>query len=609
MKPFWIVFLIVIGISSSSVSALTGDLDGDGCINLNDIFALTEEWLSADPFADFVADGVVNFKEYSVIAANWLKCDDGKYWIRLDFEDLGDENALNNQYSSYGVTFEDVGEDGYQGFISTMIAPFGEIDYTLAPPLGLTEVLVGPFQINFTQNKRYINFDQPQSKVAFWVFNSSFYLPTSLRATIRAWDGPNGTGSEVITPIVLPEVIQEVVIIDTGQFNIRSVTIQCVGNTTAFDELVFDAGTNPKGGYIDISSDLDGETSPEVFLNGNPSYTGDYKGLSPEYLISISQGIHTITLYSPGYEWYQQTANIFTGAETFLHAELIPAQEPNYVSSVTLQANEQTLDVGDRAAPYRVDWDFDGDNDLIVGNTNGDVIYYKNINDDTNPQYATGINILSSVEPNASPVVIDFYTDEKNDLVIGYGDGTVKIFYNHGTRTNPNFSGSPYDSTLVTIPTTDAVPFLMDWDNDRRKDILVGGADGNVYLFLNQRLDASPDYATTPTIVAAVSSHAAPCVVLDWNADGLKDLVVGDADGYLNLFLNGGTDASPVFNTSSRLIYTDTTEINVGSNARPLVVYYNNDNRKDMMVPHKNLCTILLFNWETLSFNPRSLPL
>jgi len=584
MKQFWIVWLILIGLSSSSVSGLTGDLDGDGCISFTDIFVLSQKWLSADPFADFVADGVVNFREYSVIAAHWLKCEDGKYWIRLDFEELGDIDFLNNQYASYGVTFEDIGEDGYHGFISTMIAPFGDVIFTLAPPIGLTEVLVGPEQGNFDLNTRFINFAQPQSQVAFWVFNSSFGIFPEVSATIRAWDGPSGTGSEVIAPIVLPEVIQAVVIIDTGQFNIRSITIQCIGNTAAFDELVFDAGTNPKGGYIDISSDLDGSTPPEVFLNGNPSYRGDYKGTSPKYLISISQGVHTITVYSPGYEWYQQTVNIFTGAETFINAVLFPAQEPNYTSTITLQANEQTLDVGDRAAPYLVDWDFDGDNDLIVGNGNGDVIYYKNITDDTNPQYSTGTNILSSPEPNASPVVIDFYTDKKNDLVIGYRDGTVKIFYNHGTRTEPGFSGSPYDSTLVTIPTTDAVPFVMDWDNDRRKDLLVGGADGNVYLYINQRLDASPLYTSAPSIVATVSSHAAPCVVLDWNADGLKDLIVGDADGVLNLFLNEGTDDSPVYSTSSRLKYLDSSDINVGSHARPLVVYYNNDNRKDIIV-------------------------
>jgi hypothetical protein len=36
---------------------------------------------------------------------------------------------------------------------------------------------------------------------------------------------------------------------------------------------------------------------------------------------------------------------------------------------------------------------------------------------------------------------------------------------------------SAYDSTLVTIPKNDAVPFLADWNNDRKKDLLVRWAD------------------------------------------------------------------------------------------------------------------------------------
>lgn len=41
--------------------------------------------------------------------------------------------------------------------------------------------------------------------------------------------------------------------------------------------------------------------------------------------------------------------------------------------------------------------------------------------------------------------------------------------------------------------------------------------------------------------------HLVPCVV-DWNNDGKKDLVVGQfRNGAIRLYLNGGTDAAPVF--------------------------------------------------------------
>lgn len=46
---------------------------------------------------------------------------------------------------------------------------------------------------------------------------------------------------------------------------------------------------------------------------------------------------------------------------------------------------------------------------------------------------------------------------------------------------------------------------------------------------------------------------ATPSVV-DWNNDGNKDLVVGDLNsskGYISLYLNQGTDESPLFDGSS----------------------------------------------------------
>ncbi len=55
-----------------------------------------------------------------------------------------------------------------------------------------------------------------------------------------------------------------------------------------------------------------------------------------------------------------------------------------------------------------------------------------------------------------------------------------------------------------------------------------------------------------------------PCV-FDWNADGAKDLLVGQFDrGYIWLFINQGTDLNPVFNGCSL----------VESNGQPISASY-----------------------------------
>ncbi|MHC4942983.1 MAG: hypothetical protein ACYTG7_08195 [Planctomycetota bacterium] len=51
-----------------------------------------------------------------------------------------------------------------------------------------------------------------------------------------------------------------------------------------------------------------------------------------------------------------------------------------------------------------------------------------------------------------------------------------------------------------------------------------------------------------------LGQYSAPDVV-DWNNDGRKDLVVGTfEEGYIYLLLNEGTDLNPLFNGSSKIL-------------------------------------------------------
>lgn len=60
-----------------------------------------------------------------------------------------------------------------------------------------------------------------------------------------------------------------------------------------------------------------------------------------------------------------------------------------------------------------------------------------------------------------------------------------------------------------------------------------------------------------------VGDSAAP-VVIDWNNDGSKDLVVGTGLGHVYLFINQNTDADPLFSGHSE----------IESNGTPIVVSY-----------------------------------
>ena len=53
-----------------------------------------------------------------------------------------------------------------------------------------------------------------------------------------------------------------------------------------------------------------------------------------------------------------------------------------------------------------------------------------------------------------------------------------------------------------------------------------------------------------------VGYYGAPCVV-DWDLDGLKDLILGQFSyGYIHFYKNVGTNSAPVFN-GAVLLYAD----------------------------------------------------
>ena len=68
------------------------------------------------------------------------------------------------------------------------------------------------------------------------------------------------------------------------------------------------------------------------------------------------------------------------------------------------------------------------------------------------------------------------------------------------------------------------------------------------------------------------------------DGDGNKDLLVGDVNGSLNLFLNAGTDVSPLYSISTKLTLADMTTVDVGDYSRPVVGDFNFDQVKDVLL-------------------------
>lgn len=95
-------------------------------------------------------------------------------------------------------------------------------------------------------------------------------------------------------------------------------------------------------------------------------------------------------------------------------------------------------------------------------------------------------------------------------------------------------------------------PGVVDWNNDGLFDLLVGEHSGKVNLLINggtvsQPLFPAKEYIKDGFGDLKESMRCSP-EVADWNGDGKKDLLVGEEFGHLYYYENKNTDALPVFN-------------------------------------------------------------
>lgn len=99
----------------------------------------------------------------------------------------------------------------------------------------------------------------------------------------------------------------------------------------------------------------------------------------------------------------------------------------------------------------------------------------------------------------------------------------------------------------------------MDWNGDGLDDIIVGDRMGGVQYF--RRLYPNDVYLTREDSLHVlerpldVGNNSAPAV-FDWNEDGLPDLIVGRLEGYvvsLYLLLNTGFEGAPFFSAIDTL--------------------------------------------------------
>jgi hypothetical protein len=87
-----------------------------------------------------------------------------------------------------------------------------------------------------------------------------------------------------------------------------------------------------------------------------------------------------------------------------------------------------------------------------------------------------------------------------------------------------------------------------------------------------------------------VGSNSSPDVT-DWNGDGKKDLIIGNSDGEIFVFLNRGTNVDPQYNNEG-----DKLPLKFGQDASPQLIQWGRSNSNDLVVADRNGEVILCIN-------------
>ncbi len=250
-----------------------------------------------------------------------------------------------------------------------------------------------------------------------------------------------------------------------------------------------------------------------------------------------------------------------------------------------------------------MDWNDDGNIDLIVGDRNGFVNFFER---NSNGTLQAGVKLQSSgtnidVGGNSAPDFVDWDNDGDLDMIVG-SDATsaVRVYENTGSASSYEFTGyTSFTGGGTVVTHYRSMPSIYDMNADGLFDVVIGAMDKKFHYYENTGSLGNPSFASdNPLEYQAggdiLTDHSDSRLdINDWNEDGFPDLMTGDYDDYVYLFM--AFDGVSVENHSSGLVIPSalklienpvlaslSVSINLGEQANADFTIYNIDGRVAM---------------------------
>lgn len=260
---------------------------------------------------------------------------------------------------------------------------------------------------------------------------------------------------------------------------------------------------------------------------------------------------------------------------------------PVFKSPVYFRQEADLVKFGALVTPFSVDWDDDGDEDLICGNSAGYVGFIENLDGGNPPKWK---------EP---------------ELLKADGDVIRVMAGINGSIQGPCERKWGYTTLSVA-----------DWDGDGLRDILLNSIWGKVEWYKNAGKKGAPVLTRMGAVIVDWEGNLVPKpkwnwwnpgkdelvtewrttpYAIDWNKDGMMDLVMLDHEGYLSFFERFSKDGKLFLSPGKRIFKdadldngTGLLRLNIkeagGSGRRKFCITdWDNDGDPDILLDSKNV--------------------
>jgi hypothetical protein len=204
------------------------------------------------------------------------------------------------------------------------------------------------------------------------------------------------------------------------------------------------------------------------------------------------------------------------------------------------EMNVADINIGNDAAVTIVDYNFDNKPDIIAGNSEGKIFFFKNASKDNNVRYIQDRQIIKKTfGMYAVPAAVKM----EDRVILAVGNSMGRLYFYELRRKGKGISARSLPGR-ITVKSF-ASPSFVDLLDKGRFDLVVSDSDGEISYFENLRSDFSVWRENKEIFNKRIFAGPASAPVMSsMYAD--KQLVIGNIDGILRLYeYRKGNDGLP----------------------------------------------------------------